>query len=490
LTFILAQKYSISSEKNTNFITLEKNSLINSILPVSNSKISDIHNQNNIPGDNTSTYNWNLYFTSAGKVFKDVYFVNPQVGYIVTELGAVYKTTNGGLNWVSKLNLGFPYYWYGVFALSPDTVIISGFNDQGNINSGVVRWSYNGGTSWTSDINLYLTGGVGWLDRVHFFNQNTGVVIAATSGGLHYTTNGGRDSTGWTYIQINSDLAWFAGSIDFQSSGNIFAAGIHFAHSTNFGLNWATFPSADAVFDGGTDFLDYNNLYGWTGGGSISPTVAGWVHRTTDGGTTWSDRLNTFTYPIRAVKFFNSNTGFISGGNVNSETGGIYSTTNGGLNWNLDVNSAAEMFSINTVNVGSDSLDVWCVGSTGGTTGYNGKAYKTRIGYPPTGIKNISSATPTAYILYQNYPNPFNPSTIIRFQIPGSGNGKLKTENSPVFLKVYNITGKEIATLVNENLQPGTYEVSFNGMHFASGIYFYKLQVNDFTSVRKMMLVK
>jgi photosystem II stability/assembly factor-like uncharacterized protein len=440
-------------------------------------------------------YNWTLYFTSAGKVFKDVSFVNPQVGYIVTELGAVFKTTNGGINWVTKLNLGFPYYWYGVFALTPDTVIISGFNDQGNIYSGVVRWSYNGGTTWTSDINLYLTGGVGWLDRVHFFNQNTGVVMAATSGGLHYTTNGGKDSTGWTYVQINSDLGWFAGSVDFQSSGNIYASGIHFAHSTNFGLNWATFPPADAVFDGGTDFLDYNNLYGWTGGGSISPTVAGWVHRTTDGGTTWSDRLNTFSYPIRALRFFNTNTGFISGGNVYSEAGWIYSTTNGGLNWNLDVNTAAEMFSINTVNVGSDSMDVWCVGSTGGATGYNGKAYKTRIGNPATGIKNVSSVTPSNYFLYQNYPNPFNPTTVIRFQISNPENGILKTGISPVVLKVYNILGKEVATLVNEKLVPGVYEVPFSINQISlnqipSGIYFYKLQTNDFSSVKKMMLVK
>ena len=283
LAYLSAQTYTIFSNENSKFVKLYKNSETVSVIPITNFYNSDKSVEKNIPGDNVSTYNWTMYFTAAGKVFKDVYFANSQVGYIVTELGAVYKTTNAGLNWVTKLNLGFPYYWYGVCAISPDTVIISGFNDQGNINSGVVRWSYNGGTNWTNDINLHLPSGVGWLDKVHFFNQNTGIVMAGTSGACHYTTNGGKDSTGWTYVQINSDLAWFAGSVDFKSTGNIFASGIHFANSTNFGVNWSTFPSADNVFDGGVSFLNYNFMFGWTGGGSISPSVEGWVHRTTNG---------------------------------------------------------------------------------------------------------------------------------------------------------------------------------------------------------------
>ena len=101
-------------------------------------------------------FTWSLRFSVTGKVFKDVYFVNPQVGYLVTELGAVYKTTDGGAGWQTKLNLGFPYYWYGVDALSPDTVVIAGFNDQGNISTGVVRWSYDGGNTWGQDIVLRI----------------------------------------------------------------------------------------------------------------------------------------------------------------------------------------------------------------------------------------------------------------------------------------------------------------------------------------------
>jgi photosystem II stability/assembly factor-like uncharacterized protein len=237
---------------------------------------------------------WQLKFTAAGKVFKDISFANTTTGYIVTELGAVYKTTNDGENWVSKLNLGFPYYWYGVCALSPDTVIIAGFNNQGYIRSGVLRWSFNGGNTWSQDISISIPNGVGWLSKVHFFNANLGFVLAEFSGGIHYTTNGGKDSASWHYVQVNSDLAWFAGNIDAQPSGICYATGIHFAKSTNYGLDWTSGPSADFTFDGGVDFLDDNNLKGLTGGGQISPSSEGWCHRTTDGGSTWSDRLYSF----------------------------------------------------------------------------------------------------------------------------------------------------------------------------------------------------
>jgi photosystem II stability/assembly factor-like uncharacterized protein len=99
---------------------------------------------------------WTLKFSAPGKVFKDVSFANADVGYIVTELGVVYKSVDGGDSWTSVMNLGFPYYWYGVHALSPDTVVISGFNNQGAITEGVIRWTFDGGTTWGSDIVLNI----------------------------------------------------------------------------------------------------------------------------------------------------------------------------------------------------------------------------------------------------------------------------------------------------------------------------------------------
>lgn len=445
--------------------------------------------QTNINPNNTESqsppFNWILKFTVPGRVFKDISFANPQVGYIVTELGSVYKSTNGGDNWISVMSLGFPYYWYGVHALTPDTVIIAGFNNQDSITRGVVRWTFDGGNTWASDIRLRKPGnGVGWLERVHFFNQNTGIVFNSFSGGCWYTTTGGKDSSSWTYIIINFDMGWIAGNVDALPSGNVYATGIHFAHSTNFGANWVSGPSADYVFDGGVDFLDFNNLYGWTGGGQISNPVSGWVHRTTDGGQTWSPRLNTFPYPIRAVGFFNITTGLAVGGNLYQEAGGIYSTADAGNNWNLDVNTAAEMFSIESKIISSDSMDIWCVGSTGSSTGFTGKLYKTTTSIL-TGINVTGSEIPGAFKLYQNYPNPFNPSTTIKFDIPI---GQREMDN--VQLIIYDVLGRQVAMPVNQLLKPGTYQFKWNASKYPSGIYFYRLSVKNYSETRSMILIR
>jgi hypothetical protein len=102
--------------------------------------------------------------------------------------------------------------------------------------------------------------------------------------------------------------------------------------------------------------------------------------------------------------------------------------------------------------------------------------------YVLTDVNNISSEIPKDYTLYQNYPNPFNPTTIIRFQIKDS---------RFVTIKLFNIVGKEISTLVNGKKQPGTYEVSFDGSNLPSGIYFYSLFADGkIMDTKKMILLK
>ncbi len=97
-----------------------------------------------------------------------------------------------------------------------------------------------------------------------------------------------------------------------------------------------------------------------------------------------------------------------------------------------------------------------------------------------TEIKD-SDLKPNEYKLLQNYPNPFNPSTIIQFSVPNEGN---------VSLKIYNILGAEIATLINESKPAGTYNVTFNASDLSSGVYFYKLVTPNFFEIKKMLLVK
>ncbi len=93
----------------------------------------------------------------------------------------------------------------------------------------------------------------------------------------------------------------------------------------------------------------------------------------------------------------------------------------------------------------------------------------------------IDFAGPAEFALRQNYPNPFNPATSISYSIPADGN---------VSLKVYDVTGKEVGTLVNEKQQAGAHTVNFNAVNLATGVYVYRLQANDLVTTKKMLLLK
>lgn len=102
-------------------------------------------------------------------------------------------------------------------------------------------------------------------------------------------------------------------------------------------------------------------------------------------------------------------------------------------------------------------------------------------GYTPVAVKSYKPSLPAQYSLEQNYPNPFNPSTTITYSIPKEG---------MVTLKIYNILGQEVQTIVNQNMHPGTYRVNFNADRLSSGVYFYSLRVGEFNQVKKMLLLK
>ncbi|MBK7631221.1 MAG: T9SS type A sorting domain-containing protein [Ignavibacteriales bacterium] len=105
-----------------------------------------------------------------------------------------------------------------------------------------------------------------------------------------------------------------------------------------------------------------------------------------------------------------------------------------------------------------------------------------------TGLQNHGSLQPNEFRLEQNYPNPFNPNTKIKYTIPNVSQSGV--EGSRVQLKVYDVLGNEVATLVNETKPAGTYEVEFNASNLSSGVYFYKLQSGSFVETRKMILLK
>jgi hypothetical protein len=102
-----------------------------------------------------------------------------------------------------------------------------------------------------------------------------------------------------------------------------------------------------------------------------------------------------------------------------------------------------------------------------------------------------TNSTPTGYHLFQNYPNPFNPSTTIKFTVEQViQSHPVGTNAIPVSLTIYNLLGEELRTLISEKMNPGSYEIEFDGSQLASGIYYYKLSTPEYSETKSMVLLK
>ncbi len=250
--------------------------------------------------------------------------------------------------------------------------MISGFNNA--TGDGIVRWTGDGGDTWSDDVVLPGVGAIRWLDRMEFVDDLNGIVLSSFTAVNFHTETGGETADDWARVQAHSE-GWHGGNFTYQPDGNVWVSGIKFCHSQDRGASWECRNSIDSVFDGGgVSFPDAMN--GWVAGGSISPEVRGWIHRTTDGGQTWSDRIFETPFPIRAIQFLDANTGFAVGGNIYSGVGGIYSTVDGGETWNLDLDARTEIKTVRVVPVSADTVDIWCAGFR---SDLSGSIYKTRI---------------------------------------------------------------------------------------------------------------
>lgn len=147
-----------------------------------------------------------------------------------------------------------------------------------------------------------------------------------------------------------------------------------------------------------------------------------------------------------------------------------------GINWNFYISGfgnirSYDQFKINVLTI--DSSNYIYAGTSNGL-------YRAKL-YNPVGIEEVNSAIPWEFSLEQNYPNPFNPVTTIKYSIP---------QNQLVTLKIFDLLGREIMSLVNDDKSPGKYSVNFDGSSFASGIYFYRMQAGNFIDTKKFILIK
>ena len=206
---------------------------------------------------------------------------------------------------------------------------------------------------------------------------------------------------------------------------------------------------------------------------ALTGTVVGYgIWRTTDGGLTWTPQnIPYIGFPLWSVSFIDSDNGYAVGGNPFNGTAGILRTTNGGSDWVLQPTPTP--LPLHGVSF-SDAL-------TGTIVGMHGVILRTTNGGVTFVEENETNEIATEYYLSNNFPNPFNPTTKIRYSVPQSTN---------VVIKVYDILANEIETLVNEEKQIGTYEITWYAENLPSGVYFYRLQSGDFVETKKMVLMK
>ena len=340
--------------------------------------------------------------------------------------------------------------------------------------------STDNGTNW-STVGLNATG------HCSFAFKGTHI-YAGTEDGLFLSTNSG---VSWTEIELDSNFYFHKITAIGIDGETIFAATVSGVYrSTNNGLSWIstgltggvnTFAfSGENIFAGtgySNVFLSIDNGTNWTAvnnglpqsfyvyalafdGDYLFAGTGYYAYVTANNGVSW-DTANTNLFFITA--FALSDTNFFAG----SFGGGVYLTQNNGIDW---------------TQVGWSHWLVWNISvnntyifMAGGIDGVY-RALLTDV----TPVEKIESIT-TTYSLSQNYPNPFNPVTSIQYTI---------SSRQFVTIKVYDILGKEVATLANEEKTAGSYEVQFDGSGLTSGIYFYQLKAGNYSATKKMILLR
>ncbi len=397
---------------------------------------------------------------------EDVFFINSSTGFISGGSGLIMKTTNGGVNWVIQPT-PVTMYVTGIYFLDLNTGIAVCGNYSNN-NSAILKTT-NGGTNW---VTKFTHTRVALRQTIQFINPNTGYTAGWSSNdsALVKTTNGGET---WQRVLVSGMIGIDKINFIDENTGYMVGYGMDskpsVAKTTNGGLNWTLIYShPNAIMYMSMCFINLNT--GWVVG--INSMNRSLIQKTTNAGVNWVEQVNQHpaNWELYNIAMIDENTGWIIG-----DAGQIAKTTNGGTNWRAQVNSGYWW--------GIDMIS----SDTGWIVGEGGVILKTVNGGGPVSVQNISTEVPSAYSLSQNYPNPFNPVTKIRFDIKKS---EFRSQNLEVTLKIFDITGKEVATLVNERLQAGTYETTFDGSNLNSGVYFYKLTTDGFSETKRMLMIK
>lgn len=388
-------------------------------------------------------------FAQWERPYYDIYAVCLLIkdGSIYAGKNGVSRTTDGGLSW-SLFTNGMPNVTgrYQVNRM---------YNFNGTIYAGLD----------TMGVYTLPDGGSTWIQRNTGFPSNIVVktfaayfteIFAGTDKGVFKSTNGG--------------LVWnFCGMADTMVVDLIFRDNVLFASnqlagvkmSTDMGATWKSVSNGMTGTKWAFTFTNTPNYL-------IAGTSDAKIYRTSNNGTNWEMcySQNSLNNAIYSLKYSLNRlvAGTALGLFYSYNQGTTWFPINEGLPPNTEMRSDAIVFS---------TLNVYAAPTNG--------VYRR----PLTQLTSISSSVNSAnnFELKQNYPNPFNPATVISFQLPAAGE---------ITLKVFDTNGKEIAELINEKKNAGSYSVTFDAgkYNLPSGIYFYKLSTEDFSETKRMILVK
>lgn len=477
-----------------------------------------------------------------------------------------YLSTNAGVNWFGYdiINDGLPQFHNGDPGpvICPDgTLVLAHFQTfSAQSNRTYSNVSTNMGANWTSPIQCFATTNEQLksaitLDDISssaYYGRLYSVTCMVTNPYVILFSKSTDKGASWdaSLNQINSSISGRNSNgpnIAVGESGQVYVAwassrntspfnelGIGFAKSTNGGANWSvnesiyncngiftsqlspwsirvnSFPNLDVDRSGG---VRNGWIYIVTAEKNLAPAGSDpdvILHRSSDGGNTWSDGIRVNQDPINngKVQYFPAIEIDDAGGiNIlyydtrNTLTGDsvqvyISRSLDGGNTWRDHLVSQEKFYpqpislggtgnqgdNIGIVSSADKIYPVWMAKYPGNSV-Y--QIWCANIDLATIGVNQISSEIPDGYELSQNYPNPFNPQTKIKYSIP---------KNSSVLIKLYNVQGKEISTLADGMHTAGTYEINLNindfGTVMSSGIYFYKLIADNISISRKMLLTK
>ena len=404
-------------------------------------------------------------------VLRSIYFIDSNTGFVCGSNGSIFKTTDGGNIWLPGNSPGIGNF-QNIYFIDNQRGLLTTVPMPSEAGYWfVIFLTTNQGSSWVQILQggNFITDF--YIDSSEFFLSLDGVLGFETTGGIifsqvnliHFNPLPYFDffrNSGVKSVCKNNDRIWISASYGDDVGTDVNRLG----YTTNYGLNWQIVMLDSAVlWNEPPSHNKFFNIRFVNDSVAYLSSKLG-LMKTENEGADWFILDTTITKNVQKNYFTSADTGWIFKSNK------IYKTTSGGVNWDTNfiyTSNFTQPFFLNSL------------------TGYilcdNRRILKT-INGGIVSVKNSGNQNvPDKFSLSQNFPNPFNPLTIINYQL---------AINNVVSLKVYDALGKEVVTLVNEKQDPGRYSVEFSGEGLPSGVYYYKLEAEDFTETKRMILLK